>query len=870
MGYHYDLIREVMRKEGFEKDAFSVSLLGNSYVDIFQADEVEYVIDDDFCRVSKKLVDFLHFDELYNKDLIDAYFRQLIFNTYNAVYEKVSKNDKLGLFLIIGISMHIIQDFYAHSNWVELEINKYSNIKDATYFDILVRNPSSLDKAIQTNSNYGGTYGKAGLFTHFTPVLSHDSLNKDHAGRPYFDWAYRSAYKASLEWLRLIKKWILDLRGEYYWKELLKYEFKEGSKKYLYTLTDFDEGTIRWLCTYGGAWKTPRRWIWIDVLGDDMPNVPGIGVKEQQYPDYPFLGIEWFSNCYLIAKDLFEASSKNGFTKLYSVEKLEEGIKKKNNFGEIVKVNYLNVKLINPLDNKVIREAYSFLANSALDYESIVKWLRIRIPEAMDLDSGEGGNNINNEEPGGTSDYWVMFIINNELDHPYTEAEYVDQSHPFPVWGVLKPLWNKDTIRIQIRMYESDCGLRGAQHKDEEMDISPSSDKSLIFTFDPNNLQTLLGCTYLQGCSCWWINNGRYIKSSGTGDLRARVYVKVWIMNDLKEEILFPVFYDDDNCDNKFLPIFYDIPNLEKIGFNDKTTSIYIPPYFWKAQVFENKNYSGKSLTLDRTIQDLKKDPYKMGDNISSVKVINSSSWPSNLPEFPTFYEDKNFSGAFLKLPYNLPNNSICGFYSELSLYNFNDKISSIRIPPNWKVIIYEHTHFEGKSLELTSSVNDLSPLKWEDKISSIRLIPPTEVYQSSDLREFQEMVSREIISNLKENLIYFPEKFSNSLFYYKRSDLKIIENWAYIEVDAKNYLFKGITLFYKENDQWEVKEIINPDYLVCNDLNKGVDILSWIYIKLAQKYQDIPQGIFPEISPERKLLLNLLRKNSLIHYKVM
>ncbi|MFN3699881.1 MAG: hypothetical protein ACK4SU_06735, partial [Dictyoglomus sp.] len=335
-----------------------------------------------------------------------------------------------------------------------------------------------------------------------------------------------------------------------------------------------------------------------------MPNVPGIGIKEQQYPDYPFLGIEWFSNCYLIAKDLFEASPKSGFTKLHSIEKLEEGIKKKSDFGEIVKVNYLNITSITPLDNDIIREAYTFLANSTVDYENIVQWLRIRIPEAMDLDTGEGWDNINNEEPGGTSDYWVMFIINSEADYPYTEAEYVDQSHPFPIWGVLKPLWDRNPVRVQIRMYESDCGFRGSQHKDEEMDISPSSDKALIFTFDPNNLHTLSGCICPQGSSCWWINNGRYIKSSGTGDLRARVYVKVWIMNNLREEILLPVFYDDDNCDNKFLPVFYDIPNLEKIGFNDKTASIYIPPYLWKIQVFEDKNYSGKFLILDKTIQD--------------------------------------------------------------------------------------------------------------------------------------------------------------------------------------------------------------------------------------------------------------------------
>jgi|YNPMSStandDraft_1061717.scaffolds.fasta_scaffold37315_2 hypothetical protein len=54
MGYHYDLIREVMRKEGFSRDAFCVALVANSYTDIFQEEAAEWVIDDDFCRTSLK------------------------------------------------------------------------------------------------------------------------------------------------------------------------------------------------------------------------------------------------------------------------------------------------------------------------------------------------------------------------------------------------------------------------------------------------------------------------------------------------------------------------------------------------------------------------------------------------------------------------------------------------------------------------------------------------------------------------------------------------------------------------------------------------------------------------------------------------
>lgn len=58
MGYHYDLIREAMIKEGFDWDAYSIALAANSYVDIFQEESTEYLIDDTFCEKSKVLVVF--------------------------------------------------------------------------------------------------------------------------------------------------------------------------------------------------------------------------------------------------------------------------------------------------------------------------------------------------------------------------------------------------------------------------------------------------------------------------------------------------------------------------------------------------------------------------------------------------------------------------------------------------------------------------------------------------------------------------------------------------------------------------------------------------------------------------------------------
>lgn len=232
---------------------------------------MEWVIDDDFCRASRQLVDVLHFDGLKDSQQIDRYWRQLIHNTREALAERTRHNDKLGALLITGITLHVVQDFYAHANWAELDIPRRTGIKDATYFDV---SPTVLEQAISGVT----VYGRRGLFTHGAGGLEHGALHKDHAGRPYFDLAYRCAYRASLQWLRLIRKWIVDDLGRRdLWDELLRYQFT-GNRNHLYTLTSFDGGTIRWLCTYGGAWKTPRRWSRTDILSDNM-SISGLRQK---------------------------------------------------------------------------------------------------------------------------------------------------------------------------------------------------------------------------------------------------------------------------------------------------------------------------------------------------------------------------------------------------------------------------------------------------------------------------------------------------------------------------------------------------------------------------------------------------------------
>jgi len=59
---------------------------------------------------------------------------------------------------------------------------------------------------------------------------------------------------------------------------------------------------------------------------------------------------------------------------------------------------------------------------------------------------------------------------------------------------------------------------------------------------------------------------------------------------------------------------------------------------------------------------------------------------------------------------------------------NFDDCISSIRIPPGWRVTVYEDPRYRGDSVTFTSDVQDLDDVKggcggdFDDCISSIRV----------------------------------------------------------------------------------------------------------------------------------------------------
>ena len=84
------------------------------------------------------------------------------------------------------------------------------------------------------------------------------------------------------------------------------------------------------------------------------------------------------------------------------------------------------------------------------------------------------------------------------------------------------------------------------------------------------------------------------------------------------------------------------------------------------------------------------------------------------------FYVDDDYKGRGAELT--------DGEYATVTSLNLfgvvNDDVSSIKVEPNTKVIIYEHDRFQGKSVEITSDVPSLRTVDMNDKISSVKVMP--------------------------------------------------------------------------------------------------------------------------------------------------
>jgi hypothetical protein len=122
-----------------------------------------------------------------------------------------------------------------------------------------------------------------------------------------------------------------------------------------------------------------------------------------------------------------------------------------------------------------------------------------------------------------------------------------------------------------------------------------------------------------------------------------------------------------------------------------------------------NENNSCLSGTLNNKIGSIVIEEKNYGYNNNN----NNNYYPPDASQRVVLYVDENYKGQSVSL---LP-----GTYSNMSQIGFPDNaMSSLTVPDGYRVVIYEHENFSGKSYTITSSKTKFYLSGWSDKTSSI------------------------------------------------------------------------------------------------------------------------------------------------------
>ena len=189
-----------MSRAGFNDTSIKITQINNWFVDYFAPMEILY--GDVALDLAK-----LHFDSTPDIDLsttqkIDNFWSHFTRNSQNAIHQAVFEKNKWKLLAYIGMSMHAVQDFYSHSNWVEQhERIPFMPYRTDTWFN---STPIALTLNLKTGHYPNdGSADEHGLYTH---GINHDGPGPSPT-RSRFDEAYAFGYVASMEWIQVCNKW---------------------------------------------------------------------------------------------------------------------------------------------------------------------------------------------------------------------------------------------------------------------------------------------------------------------------------------------------------------------------------------------------------------------------------------------------------------------------------------------------------------------------------------------------------------------------------------------------------------------------------------------------------------------------------------
>jgi hypothetical protein len=164
----------------------------------------------------------------------------------------------------------------------------------------------------------------------------------------------------------------------------------------------------------------------------------------------------------------------------------------------------------------------------------------------------------------------------------------------------------------------------------------------------------------------------------------------------------------------RLMPGTYQGDKLGLLKYN--ASSIQLSSNLRARVYLDNEYISGSSYLIESDNNCMNSNlRNRIGSLVIEEKYGNSNSntYPPSSNETVIIYTDGNYKGQSASL---LP-----GTYTSMAQAGFpDDALSSLTVPPGYKVILYEYENFKGKNYTITESKSGFLLSGWNDKASSI------------------------------------------------------------------------------------------------------------------------------------------------------
>lgn len=178
----------------------------------------------------------------------------------------------------------------------------------------------------------------------------------------------------------------------------------------------------------------------------------------------------------------------------------------------------------------------------------------------------------------------------------------------------------------------------------------------------------------------------------------------------------YATLYTDCNYSGNALRLMPGTYQGDKLGLIKYNSSSIELAANLRARVYiDNEYLSGSSYLIEDDMNCMSNNlKNRIGSIVIEEKNGNGGQYPPPTSNEPVIiYADGNYRGQAVTL---LP-----GTYSTMIQLGFPDNaLSSLKVPPGYRVVLYEFEDFKGKTYTVTESKSGFSFSNWNDKTSSI------------------------------------------------------------------------------------------------------------------------------------------------------